>query len=231
MQGEILFGTHCIGYEVKYSIRKTLGIKVCPSGVVIVLAPVDTLRQTIEERLHKRAAWIVRQQNYFKDLGTRSPEKRYVSGESHYYLGRQFMLRVVEGKTNSVKYKGRYFEVVCRHRDQVKELMKEWYREHAKIKFAEYAEPIITRFSRFGVEPSSLYIQEMANRWGSCTRQGKIILNTELIKAPRPCIEYVITHEMCHLLHADHTKAFWTLLEQEMPDWYRWKEKLERFMI
>lgn len=59
----------------------------------------------------------------------------------------------------------------------------------------------------------------MENRWGSCTPKGKIILNTELIKAPRPCIEYVITHEMCHLLHPDHTAAFFTLLETEMPDW------------
>ncbi len=66
---------------------------------------------------------------------------------------------------------------------------------------------------------------------GQLHPKGKIILNTELIKAPRPCIEYVITHEMCHLLHPDHTAAFFTLLETEMPDWRRWKDKLERFMM
>ena len=109
--------------------------------------------------------------------------------------------------------------------------MKEWYRIHAKCKFAEYAEPIIARFEKYGVTPTSLYIQEMENRWGSCTPKGKIILNTRLIMAPRPCIEYVITHELCHLLHPDHTKAFWKLLQKEMPDWERWKNKLERFML
>ena len=108
--------------------------------------------------------------------------------------------------------------------------MKNWYREHAKIKFAEIAEPIITRFAKYGAKPSAIYIQEMENRWGSCTPKGKIILNTELIKAPKPCIEYVITHELCHLLHHDHTKAFFELLEVEMPDWKRWKNKLESFM-
>jgi predicted metal-dependent hydrolase len=70
----------------------------------------------------------------------------------------------------------------------------------------------------------------MATRWGSCTNMGKIILNTELIKAPRPCIEYVITHELCHLLHRSHTKEFYDLLSTEMPDWKRWKIKLEVFM-
>ena len=108
--------------------------------------------------------------------------------------------------------------------------MRDWYRERAKVKFAEIAEPIIQQFKKYGVEPKSLYIQVMENRWGSCTPKGKIILNTELIKAPKPCIEYVITHEMCHLLHKNHTKSFYELLHNEMPDWEKWKSKLEKFM-
>ena len=231
MKGRVAFGSNEIGYEVKFSKRKTLGIKVYPIGDVEVLAPIDTSSEAIEQRVLRRAQWIVRQQNYFKELGERSPEKRFISGESHYYLGRQFLLRVEEGKPNSVRYKGRYLEVICTPTSKAKELMKAWYREHAKEKFAEFAEPIIARFEKYGVAPSSLYIQEMDNRWGSCTPKGKIILNTQLIKAPRPCIEYVITHELCHLLHPDHTKAFWELLQKEMPDWERWKDKLERFML
>lgn len=231
MEEEIIFGSKKILYNIKFSKRKTLGIKVYPTGCVEVLAPIDATSEAIEQRVLKRVRWIVRQQNYFKQLGERSPEKRFISGESHYYLGRQFLLRVEEGKPNSVRYKGRYFEVVCTPKSKAKELMKEWYREHAKDKFAEYAEPIIAKFAKYGVAPSSLYIQEMENRWGSCTPRGKIILNTRLIMAPRPCIEYVITHELCHLLHPDHTNAFWELLQTEMPDWERWKNKLERFML
>ena len=231
MKGRVAFGSNEIGYEVKFSKRKSLGIKVYPTGDVEVLAPIDTSSEAIEQRVLRRAQWIVRQQNYFKELGERSPEKRFISGESHYYLGRQFLLRVEEGKPNSVRYKGRYFEIICTPACKAKELMKEWYKSHAKIKFAEFAEPIIARFEKYGVAPSSLYIQEMDNRWGSCTPKGKIILNTQLIRAPRPCIEYVITHELCHLLHPDHTKAFWELLQKEMPDWERWKDKLERFML
>ena len=231
MNGKVEYGSYTIKYNIKFSNRKTLGIKVYPSGDIEVLAPVNTTMELIEQRILRRAQWIVRQQNYFKQFGEHSPEKRFISGESHYYLGRQFLLRVEEGKPNSVRYKGRYFEVICTPRSKAKELMKEWYRIHAKDKFAEYAEPIIARFEKYGVTPSSLYIQEMENRWGSCTPKGKIILNAQLIKAPRLCIEYVITHELCHLVHPDHTKAFWELLQKEMPDWERWKNKLERFML
>ena len=185
MQQIFVYGKETIPYSVLFSARRTLGIKVYPSGEVVLLAPEGTPEEVIEQKLHKRAPWILRQQAYFKDFGIRSPEKRYVSGESHYYLGKQFLLRVSEGKTNSVRYKGRCFEVICTSPDKARELMKSWYREHAKLKFAEYAEPIISRFARYGVAPTSLYVQEMENRWGSCTPKGKIILNTELILVPR----------------------------------------------
>ena len=231
MNGEITYDTISIQYSIKFTKRKTLGITVTPEGKVLLSAPLGSSQELIESKLLKRARWIVKQQSYFLSFGTHTPPKKYVSGESHYYLGKQYMLKVINGKTNSAKYKGRYFEVVCSQKHKAEELMKSWYREHAKIKFAEIAEPIITRFAKYGISPSSIYIQEMGNRWGSCTPKGKIILNTELIKAPKPCIEYVITHELCHLLHHDHTKAFFELLEAEMPDWKRWKNRLENFMV
>ena len=103
MQQIFVYGKEKIPYSVLFSARRTLGIKVYPSGEVVLLAPEGTPEEVIEQKLHKRAPWILRQQAYFKDFGIRSPEKRYVSGESHYYLGKQFLLRVSEGKTNSVR--------------------------------------------------------------------------------------------------------------------------------
>lgn len=225
------FGSSVIWYSVSFMIRKSLGITVNPDGEVIVKAPIDTSKELIAEKVLKRAGWILKQKNYFKSFGIRTPERNYISGESHFYLGKQYLLRVSLGESDSIKYKGRYFEIVCTNKYKAKGLMNEWYRERAKIKFSEIAEPIILRFRKYNVEPLSLNIQEMYARWGSCTNQGKIILNLELIKAPKPCIEYVITHELCHLLHRGHTKAFYKLLMMEMPDWERWKNKLERIML
>lgn len=230
MTGQITYGNTVIGYTIHFANRKTLGISVMPNGDVEVKAPFETSKQWIEEKLHKRAAWILKQQDYFRSFGVCKPKKKYVSGESHYYLGRQYLLHVEEGRPNSVRYKGRCFDVVCMPLSKAEDLMRMWYRERAKVKFAEIAEPIIRRFEILGYSPKSLYIQEMNSRWGSCTPKGKIILNTELIKAPISCIEYVITHELCHLVHSDHTKAFFDLLTREMPDWRRWKDKLEKFM-
>lgn len=226
----VQYGNTDIYYSVVYSERKTLGIVVNPDGSVIVKAPIGILKEKVSEKVTKRASWIIKQQNFFKSFGKKMPQRRYISGESHLYLGRQYRLYVKEGKPNSVSFKGRCFEIVCTSKDKAESLMTAWYKERAKVKFAEIAEPIIQQFKKYGVEPKSLYIQAMENRWGSCTAKQKIILNTELIKAPKPCIEYVITHEMCHLLHKNHTKAFYELLTNEMPDWEKWKNKLERML-
>lgn len=223
--GEVQFS-----YRLVYAERKTLGISVNPEGSVQVKAPLNATMEQIEQKLRKRAGWIIRQQRFFRSFGEASPKRRYVSGESHLYLGRQYILRVTEGKRNEVRYRGHCFEVECTSRDRVKSLMNEWYHVRAKLKFSEIAEPILQKFESYQVSPKGLYIQQMQHRWGSCTRTGKIILNRELIKTPRPCIEYVIVHEMCHLVHPNHTKEFYYLLEKFMPDWEKWKNRLERIM-
>jgi predicted metal-dependent hydrolase len=207
-----------------------MAIVVRPDGSILVKVPNDASFDKIEEKVHKRASWIIKQQCYFKSFGEKTPNRKFISGESHLYLGRQYILQVKEGRPDSVKNKGHYFEVVCSSRSKAGYLMNKWYRQHAKIKFAEIAEPIIQRFKKYDVEPETIHMQEMSTRWGSCTNRGKLILNTGLIKAPRPCIEYVITHELCHLVHRNHTKAFYDLLSEEMPDWKKWKNRLEQIL-
>lgn len=224
------FETFTLEYSLAFSKRKTLGITVHPNGKVIIKAPLDAQKEKIEQKIRKRISWILRQQNYFRSFGEATPKRRFISGESHLYLGRQYRLRISDGTKNEVSYKGHYFEVECTDRKKVEKLMQDWYHARAKIKFAEIAEPVLSVFENLNASPSGIYIKQMENRWGSCTRSGKIILNSELIKAPRPCIEYVITHEMCHLLHPNHTKEFFNLLSNIMPDWEKWKNKLERIM-
>lgn len=218
-------------YAVEYRARKTLGICVHPDGSVEVKAPMEAPLKQIRKHVHRRAPWIYKQQRYFSSFGIHTPERKYVSGESHLYLGRQYMLRVVDSERNEVHYKGNILEVECRRRKDVRSLLMAWYRKRAEIKFKEYADPLIARFSRHQVKPSGLKLKEMETRWGSCSSSGQIFLNPRLIGAPRICIEYVITHELCHLVHRNHTKAFYELLTQEMPDWKKWKMKLERLML
>jgi len=230
MNGSISFGSKQIDFHLEYSNRKSLGITVMPDFEVLVKAPVNTALDKVKEKIRKKAPWILKQQSYFLSFHPKTPARKYVSGESHLYLGRQYRLNVVQGKKNSVMYKGRYIEVLTKNRTKTKDLVKQWYRQKAKEKFADLAEPLIQRFKKYGVEPSGIYLQEMKQRWGSCTPKGKIILNTELIKAPKGCIEYVIIHELCHLVHHDHTQKFIDLQTKEMPDWEKWKMRLERLL-
>lgn len=229
---QLKFGSSVITFELIYTERKTLGITVNPDLSVVVKAPRDASRDKILERVEKRGSWILEQKRYFLAFEPRNIEYLYKSGETHYYLGRQYRLKIEEGTIEEVFYKGGTLLIVTKDKSpvNVKQLLDYWYRERAKIKFAEYAKPLINRFKVYDVEPKELQIKQMKYRWGSCTAKGNIILNPELVKAPVACIEYVIIHELCHLIHRNHTKAFFSLQSREMPDWEKWKMKLEKFL-
>lgn len=226
----IQYGATSINYVIEFVQRKTLRICVNPDGSVDVKAPISASLEQIRQKVHKRAAWILRQKRFFDSFGTPTTKRQYISGESHLYLGRQYMLRVKESQTNAVHYQNNMIEIDCRHKKDAGLLLQTWYRQRANIKFQEYAKPILERFLSYGVAPQSFSVKKMEKRWGYCTIDGKIFLNPRLICAPRCCIEYVITHELCHLIYRSHNKNFYALLTKEMPHWERWKNKLERIM-
>ena len=227
MTTHIQFGSKKIDFTLQYSGRKTLGISVNPGMSVLVKAPSGVSLEKIKAIVKKKAHWILKQQNFFLAFHPKAPAKRFVSGESHLYLGRQYKLKVIRGKKNNIHFNARELLVHIKARSSAKSILNSWYKERAKMKFPEIAEPLIERFKKYKVEPKSIYLQEMNLRWGSCTPKGKIILNPELIKAPKACVEYVIIHELCHLVHKNHTAKFFELQKKEMPDWEKWKNKLE----
>ena len=227
----IQYGATIIDYDIEFAQRKTLSICVNPDNSVCLRAPIDATLEQIQQKVHKRASWILKQKRFFESFGTSTTKRQYISGESHLYLGRQYMLRVKESNVNAVHYQNNIIEIECRHKKNAGILLQTWYRQRANIKFQEYAQPIIEQFSVYGVKPQSLSIKKMDKRWGYCTIDGHITLNPRLICAPRCCIEYVITHELCHLIYRSHNKEFYALLTKEMPHWEKWKNKLERILM
>lgn len=227
----IQYGATIIDYDIEFAQRKTLSICVNPDSSVCLRAPIDATLEQIQQKVHKRASWILKQKRFFESFGTSTTKRQYISGESHLYLGRQYMLRVKESNVNAVHYQNNIIEIECRHKKDAGILLQTWYRQRANVKFQEYAQPIIEQFSIYGVKPQSLSIKKMDKRWGCCTIDGHITLNPRLICAPRCCIEYVITHELCHLIYRSHNKEFYALLTKEMPHWEKWKNKLERILM
>jgi predicted metal-dependent hydrolase len=230
MQGSVAYSVHNLAYRVQFSGRRTLAISVKPDSSIEIVAPKGTSQEEIEKRLKKRARWVIRQFLYFDQFRPRSPERRYVGGETHLYLGRQYRLKIVEVAQQDVQVKGGRLIVRAPSRSSlgVKRTLGAWYRKKGEERLRNRFDAILPKFVRPGCEPPKLIVRSMSRRWGSFTRTGRILLNPDLIRAPSACIDYVITHELAHLAHRNHGTAFYELLEAVMPDWRQRKRRLER---
>jgi predicted metal-dependent hydrolase len=136
-----------------------------------------------------------------------------------------------KGPEEEVKLKGAFLHVASpKHREPhvVKRLVLGWYREKGRVRIVDRFKVISARFEKMGCQPPVPIFRSMPRRWGSLSSRGRISLNPDLIRAPTTCIDYVITHELVHLIHSHHGPAFYELLETLMPDWRRRKERLER---
>lgn len=124
-----------------------------------------------------------------------------------------------------------FIHVYTNEKESIEKQLWSWYRQKAVDHFNTLLEKVLPLFQKYGIEKPALEIRPMTKRWGSCTVNGKVILNLELIKAAKGSIEYVIIHELCHLVHHNHTRAFYELQTRMMPDWKKWKERLEYGLV
>lgn len=233
MVGTVEFGSETIRYEVRFlASRQTLGIEVHPDQRVVVRAPLGCSAELIAQRVQKRASWISRQIADFQRYTPRTPQRQYLSGETHLYLGRQYRLKVVSGETASVKLSRGYLTAVLPEtpdRERVRAMLHRWSLDRARVVFGEVLKTCLVRSNM--TRPPRIIVRAMQSRWGSLSPAGTITLNSQLIRAPRACIEYVITHELCHLSHRDHNASFYRLLGQLMPDWEKRKQRLEAALL
>ena len=231
---QLQYGTTVIDYVLDYAERRTLGVRVSPDGNVSVTAPPGTDLATIERKLLSKAAWIRRQRDYFLSFQPRTSERRYVSGETHLYLGKRYRLKVhqIDGEgEEGVRLERGYLHLRTAappDRDRSHLLLQRFYEAYARRHFPRLLAARLPAARAFYSGPVALRMKWLTNRWGSCRRSGTITLNYELIKAPPECIEYVIVHELCHLGEFSHGRAFYELLDREWPGWPKVKERLER---
>lgn len=228
----LVYGKTKISYGLVRRERKTLEIGVEPDASITVVAPNEATLEAIEAKVRKRAQWIVRQQRYFQQFLPRTPERQFLAGETHLYLGRQYRLKVVRDSAEGVKLK-RGFLITYSRSPEIPErsqkLVEEWYRVRAKTKIPERLEICAARLALQGIErPRKLIIRSTKTRWGSMSPAGNLLINPKLLQAPVCGIDYVITHELCHLQEPNHGSAFYELLNAALPDWQRRKERLER---
>lgn len=214
---------------LKRSDRRTLAISVLPDGSLELVAPANADERAILAKVSKRTAWIRRQRRAFQSMNVTPPPRRYVTGATHRYLGRQYRLKITMGGPVQVRLKGGYFHITTPNRDPdaVKALLDQWFRERAIEQFTRRLAAWEPWCQRHHLPIPRLSLRKMSKRWGSAATNGRIALNPELIHAPSQCIEYVVAHEICHLKHPSHDPAFFRQLSQHVPNWNVLKQRLE----
>lgn len=227
----LVYGERRISFRLRFSDRKRMQIVVKPDLSVRVDAPNGFSGDEVINALRSKARWIIRQLGEFEDFHPLPTPHKFISGETFVYLGRQYRLKVQEGERVPAKLHGRFLHVMVPDRQDsgsVRRAVDTWYRLRAGEVFRRYLSTCMEVASRHGIKEPQLTIREMRTRWGSCTAAGRVTLNLRLIHAPVHCIEYVVMHELCHLVHHDHSPRFFRLLTRCMPDWERRRSLLSR---
>ena len=217
-------------------------IKVHPNQRVVATAPIDATDEVIHDAMMKRARWIWQNLQDFGKQKEHVLPKRYVSGETQFYLGRRYVLKVIINSeiddtiNRTVKLSRGKLNVFLQEDDAqldtearaalVKSLINKWYKNRAELISRERIKSLIYKASWVENSPS-LKLIVMKKQWGSCSTKGNLILNPHLVKAPKECIDYVILHELCHIAEHNHSERFWRLLTQVMPNWKEVKARLD----
>ncbi len=206
-------------------------IHVRPDGQVDVEVPAESNEAQIHAALHKRARWIFKHIQSSRDARAHALPRAFVSGETHFYLGRRYQLKVVETRAlpSSVKLIGGRIEVVLSAADPVavRRRLHSWYRLRAGDYLKRRLSEVSEKLGWVETAPP-LKLVKMESQWGSCSPTGGININLWLIRAPRHCIDYVLTHELCHLKEHNHSPNFYTLLDRHCPAWQSTKSELDR---
>jgi predicted metal-dependent hydrolase len=227
----VQFGGHTFKYALKRQHRSDLKVTVQPDLAIEVFAPQEKSDSAVEAKLVANGAWILRQQMRFETLQPLPSVKRYVSGETLRYLGRQYRLRLRAGAEPHVALRRPFLEVEHREADnraRIESLVLEWYRSRAIAMLPRYAVQVQASYPSLRKGIREVRVRRMRRRWGSCSPQGIITLNPELMQASPACIEYVIVHELCHLQELSHGHRFQRLLSELMPDWQARRIRLNR---
>ena len=229
----ITYGESIIPFQISFSSRKSLEIAVHPDKSIFVKAPIGTHIDEIEIRVQKRARWIKRQIHYFDQFDPRTPTRKYIGGETHLYLGKKYRLKISQAENNLVCLKNGYFLIDAKNPEpaQIKILLNKWYRDKAYMHLHNIFNECWEKFRNKEYPKPACKILLLEKRWGSLSKAGTLSLNVQLIKTPKECIEYVITHELCHLVYHNHGRDFFKLLEASLPDWMQRKYKLEMSLI
>ncbi len=223
-------GVSGIQIEVVRKEIKNLHLGVYPpQGRVRVAVPMRIDDEAVRLAVISKLGWIKRKQKEFAEQ-PRQSQREMVSGESHYYLGKRYRLNVIEHTgVNSVRLKGKTIDLYVRpgaDQERREAVLSQWYRQQIKDLIPELLakwEPVV------GVQAAEWGVKKMKTRWGTCNIGARRIwMNLELAKKPIQCLEYILVHELIHLLERRHNNRFRDLMDKFMPQWRLQRDVLNK---
>lgn len=204
-----------------------------PSGRVRIATPTKVDDEAVRLFAISKLGWIKKQQTKFENQ-ERQSERKYVSGESHYFKGQRYLLNVIKqkGRSKVVIRNKKYLDLYVDDSystEQRERVITNWYRKYLKAKIPA----LIEKWEKIiGVKVLEWEVRKMKTKWGTCNRDAKRIwLNIELAKKPEICLEYIIVHEMVHFLERNHTDRFMALMDTFMPSWRDHRQELNQFIL
>ncbi len=224
-----------IQFDLYYSRRKTIAVRVNPDCSVQVNAPSGMPYTAVADFVFRRGRWIIGHIEKFEQRRRELPApRRYVSGEVFQYMGTAFRLEVVQAAAERVQISGDSLIVSLtdtENASRIQVLIERWYCRRAGQIFSERLLACYPNVALLGAPLPPLRIRTMKTCWGSCSSKGKITLNLHLVQLPVPLIDYVILHELCHLIQMNHSPRFWALMDSVLPDWKARRKELKRVII
>ncbi len=213
-----------ITYSLTTSDRKTLSIYIERDGQISVLAPQDFTSQQIDEVLEQKRGWIYKSLAEWEDLNATRVKREYVNGEGFLYMGRNYRLQIVEQQKKPLILKNGYFVLRSKSVAKADEVFKEFYRQKGNKKLKER---VVYYQDKLGVKASEVRVLELKNRWASCSDKGNLNFHWKCMMAPLTVLDYVVVHELVHLIHKNHTTAFWNEIDKLIPDYQERKQWLK----
>lgn len=226
------YGELNISYKVFFvpGRAQKVAIHVHPDGTVQVDAPPHTPLAEVRQAISKRGRWLCNHLDCINERNIYVLPREYVSGESHFYMGRRYVLKVRKSarQQHDVKLRQGQLQITTSNtnRSAVKIMLWEWYKDRARNIFERRLDSLWRETSWVREKPTWKLLA-MKKQWGSCSPKGVLSLNPHLIKAPSQCIDYVLLHELCHLKFHNHSPSFYLLLNRQMPGWEAVKGRLD----
>jgi predicted metal-dependent hydrolase len=221
-----------IEFKVIYSKRRTLGISVLPDSSVIIRVPYLTSFKTINRIVQEKSDWIIKHRDSYKGKDKSKLNGLYVTGETHLFRGNKSILKIEKSGKAYIRFYDGIIELGLENTEDakaIKRMLYRGYKNEALIVFPDIMNKVLNKYDAQMFKPEGLIIRSMKRRWGSCSNKGIITLSTELIKLPDLYIEYVITHELCHLKHHNHGAGYYNLLSGLFPEWRSVRKELRKY--